>query len=247
MLLTVLPCTSAFAAESSTERLNKANSIIEKHLKGNTSREQLISEMQKNGFILISQEQQKESVSGNISVQSSEDQCIDLPTADIYRDVNNPSQYIASAFFNWNNHLWQADITSSGHVGGKDCFGMSFSRPVNILAKSFQTWDRNNILKINSSIADYQNNNGVCFKKYDDCEFTASPAQWNYFWDCGFITVTFTPQSTGTYAIWQTMGHTWNTTDISGVALGSGGINISFNKTNSKWSAVAPRSATYTW
>lgn len=248
MLFTFFLPATAFAAKLEDSRLALVNSIAEKHVIEKSTKEAWLSEMDANGFRLISTEQANALIgSGDMNIESDEDQCIDLPTTVIFEDVNNPGQYVACAWFFWNNNLWKGDLPFpcpySGHMGGRDCFGISFSRPVNILSKSFQTWDNGGTRRIYSTIAENQSNYGVSFSKYDDY----NNAGILYYWDSGFLSVNFTPQQTGTYAAWQTMGHTWDSTDISSVSIGSSGISITFTSSYSKWRAVAPTSGTYTF
>jgi hypothetical protein len=248
MLLSLVMPATVFAAKPSDNRIDVVNQIADKHIKENTSRETWLVEMEANGFKLVSTEQLNAlNDADDIGIMSNEDQCIDLPTLDIFEDVNNPGQYVAGAWFFWNNDLWESDLPFpcpySGHMGGKDCFGISFSRPINILSKTFQTWDNGGTRRINSTMAENQSSYGVSFKKYDDY----NNAGILYYWDSGFLSLNFTPQQTGSYAGWQTMGHTWASTDISSISIGSSGISVGFTSTNDEWKAVAPYSGTYTF
>lgn len=240
--------TTAFATEPDSNRLTLVNNIAHNIVKEKGTMETWLSEMEANGFKLISDEQINSVANdGDIIIQSNEDNCIDLPSVIIFQDVNNPKEYVACAWFFWNNNLWEDDLPFpcpySGHMGGKDSFGISFSRTVNILSKSFQTWDNGSTRRINSNIAENQSNYGVSFSKYDDY----NNAGILYYWNQGFLSLNFTPQQTGTYAAWQTMGHTWSGTDISSVSIGSGGISIGFTSTSNRWKAVAPESGTHTF
>lgn len=243
LAITILMPDAVYASNSTESQLSLVNSIANKHMQMNSSLDMWLADMEANGFKLISTEQ----ANSSFGINSNEDQCIDLPTAHIFEDYNRPGEYVACAWFFWNNDLWKSDLPwpcpYSGRMGGKDSFGISFSRPVNILSKSFQTWDNSGTIRINSKIAENQSAYGVSFSKYD--EF--NNAGILYYWDSGFISVNFTPQQKGQYVAWQTMGHTWGGTDISSVSIGSSGISINFTASNNRWKAVAPRSASYTF
>lgn len=183
---------------------------------------------------------------GEITPQSNEDYCINLPTAELYWD-SGTSKYFAYAYFFWNDPAyWQADCPgtySQTNVGGKDAFGLAFSRPINRYSQRFLTWDNYHNTWIDSTVAQSANSYGVAFNKQD----IAFDNGAQYTFDEGMVSLYMLPQETGTYTFWQEMGHTWYTTDISNVSVDISGITFTFTQTNNKWEAIAPTSGSYTF
>lgn len=236
--------TSESAKVKAEKRLEIFNNIVTDNIHNNSPKKELYNQLKQNGFELVS----KEEATNNDQIEiNSAKSNVDLPTAQIFRDNNNPSQYVASGLFLWKDHKWDKDIPipygSSGNVGGDDLFGIAFSKKVNILSKNFQTWDNFSIRKINTDYAAEQSSYGVAFEEPDRYFEQGT----KYTWDSGFISVYFTPQQTGQYTAWQTMGHTWSNADISSVSIGAGGISVNFSNSNYSWRSVAPKSAKYTF
>lgn len=240
---------ASITTELDKERIKCFNSIVQKHMEAKSSQQDIQNELMENGFYLVSQPMVNNYVKDDeiIGILSNEDTDIDLPSVVLFQDYNNPSRYVACGQFFWNYENWDSDIPSpasySGSVGGKDAFGITFSKPVNILSKTFDCWGNDGTPYHSYTVTQHQYSYGCCFEK-QDYYFDYGDT---YSWDSGCLVIYFTPQQTGQYAAWQTLGHTWSSADISSISIGSGGMSVTFTNVNYSWKAVAPTSGTYTF
>jgi len=235
------------------DRLSYLSNLVHEKIKNKVSTEELYAALAKEGVYPVGvqsvpnhkDKKQKavknENAESLITPMSNEDQCISLPTADLFWD-SDEGYYFAYAFFFWNDEQWRYDLSGSVDVGGKDAFGLVFDRPIHRYTQFFQTWTNFGDRWEYSSTPQYASSYGVCFNKQDKFVNGAE-----YTWDSGMISIYMLPQQTGKYYFWQEMGHTWGAVDISSVSVSSSGISMTFTSGTSKWKAIAPYSGSHTF
>ncbi|MEU8002669.1 hypothetical protein AB0B66_16050 [Catellatospora sp. NPDC049111] len=180
-----------------------------------------------------------------------------VQTPTIYFDTGLQAYYV-SATFSWNNQQTNGDGSAySGNVGGYDGFAVRFDKDITNMGTSASFCPGNwggatpyPGTKPGCVIPQPEDNNsdGSSFKYQDRtngayCGGTDYPSCWIYIGAKGTIIHSFKKSWAGCLQVYAKYGHTWNSTQISGIDLSNGGITINFSSSSYRWDISSSNSA----
>lgn len=142
--------------------------------------------------------------------------------------------------------LWDADISTPGNVGGLDGAGLWWSNGTQVQmlngGVAFITYDyygSSNYYTTPWNCDQY----GVVFEEQDTASYATAPGGFNYTWDSGSIEAWVRVSGTGPTYLKTSLGHDWDVASVSGVNIGTSGINFTFTDTIHSWQgASGPKS-----
>lgn len=177
-----------------------------------------------------------------LGTPSASDIALYKPT--IYRNIP-ANRYEITAKWQWKNcgssRCWMVNYPNiNGNVGGPNGFALNSTRAVNHLATSFATYDEDGGA-YHYTNPDVFENDGVGFTEQD----RQHALPWdNFTWDHGTLVFAFRLVSACTpgqsWKFNSKMGHTWNSTSISGISISLTGISMTFSSFDARWTAVGP-------
>ncbi len=173
---------------------------------------------------------------------------VTLSTPRVYFNTQM-GRYEVSATFTWRNctdsftgvtePCYVADGTSPTNMGGYDAFGIRVSKEVMRRSQQFVVSTNTNCRQWYTNPAD-ADGWGVVYRNQDGWKNPCGTSHYNWHRGTvvyGFMTMPGCPK--GPYQFSTKMGHTWRTSGVSGISVGSGGISISFSTTDHHWTAVS--------
>ncbi|GAA1370874.1 hypothetical protein GCM10009661_30650 [Catellatospora chokoriensis] len=184
--------------------------------------------------------------SGGIEPMSSQgDATVSTPT--IYYDTQ-AKYYYASASFSWNNQQTKAD-GSGGNVGGYDGFAIRFNKDITNMGTGASFCPGNwggatpyPGTKPGCVVVQPEDNDdfGSSYKYQDKlnqayCGGTDYPSCWIYIGAKGTIVHSFKKSWAGCLQVYSKYGHTWSSTQISGINVSNGSISFDFSSSSYRW------------
>ncbi|SDO65953.1 hypothetical protein SAMN05192576_0208 [Nocardioides szechwanensis] len=158
---------------------------------------------------------------------------------------------VGEDLYNYFDSSSSCDVDTPCNVGGKDGFALRFSRnlvnrqaDVNFCGRSDITRDWANFAGCASPPPDANSSAGASFLQQDKVYKTVVKPDYNVY--NGQIIIVVDPIAcNSTVQMFSRYGHTWSSTGISAIEVGTAAINIVFTKTEDRWS-VASQSGTWT-
>ena len=172
---------------------------------------------------------------------ASTNQMVNLPRPDAYYDAQI-GRHVVFGRFQWKHncdtyYCWRHDVNGdTTNVGKLDGFSVSASKTITKYGTGFSTYGSGNWSNHYSNPWN-SSNYGFAFKAQDKY---GGGFNGDYSWDHGTMSMTYAYQGCGTYSFRTKLAHTWGSTDLTGVSIGSGGVSFSFSSTNNRWQAATP-------
>lgn len=156
-------------------------------------------------------------------LSSGSDVTVDRPYA--YFDTQG-NRYVAVAKYRWTPERWD------GNPGGPDGFGIAFNQTVTRLGEGARFCDRYGY-NCTSGWIESNNSYGVGFA------FQDKYVSGKYRGAQGLVTMSFRKNRTGCHQFWSKYGHSWSSTSVTGVSIGSGSVGISFSSSSNRFTVAS--------
>lgn len=241
--LTLIPVPATAGATVWTpERIEQRHRVIRDlytrlYTEGRTSAEVAAVLLAEFGLVA----QQPPAVDTGGATALSTNQMVNLPRPEAFYD-SQIRHHVLFGRFQWKHncdtyYCWRHDVNgSTTNVGRLDGFSVAASKTITKHGTGFSTYGSGNWSNHYSNPWN-SSNYGFAFKAQDKY---GGGFNGDYSWDHGTMSMTYDYPGCGTYSFRTKLAHTWGSTDLTGVSIGSGGISFSFSSTNNRWQAATP-------
>jgi hypothetical protein len=178
-----------------------------------------------------------------LTSDDSENDDVTMSTPSVYYNTQQ-GRYEAMATFRWLScgsypcYWYESD--GGTNLGGYDGFGLSIGKLVTRKTQSFYVYTASGTRTTYTNPWD-ADDSGATYRNQD--KFTCGKG-CGYNWDHGLLVYSFGLRSgcpRGNYAVNSKLGHTWDSTSVSGISVTTKGVTISFDKQEHYWQAVNPQ------
>ncbi|NLL17672.1 MAG: hypothetical protein GX262_01445 [Clostridia bacterium] len=153
-------------------------------------------------------------------------------------------EYIIMAPMYWKKDrygvpYWYDHIDRTGPMGGEEGIILEVENVPGVRVRiedwNLVTYNTKNEVRVFRNAED-ANRYGVAYKVQDYVNFDYGEFMWDYDFD-SYDLWTYWTVSSGVddVAVWHKFAHTWQTTGITEIEIGSGGASIKFSKSINKW------------
>lgn len=200
------------------------------------SEKKIDSELEAEGIVLTSPRPAAESQVTPLSTNS----IISVPAPTIRRDTCT-SQYYVMAYWDFTSmSALQSDAggCQSCAVGGDDGFGIALSRKVSTVGGySVTTWGASSAYPASTSrMAPVDaSTDGVGFMGQDRFCRNNTSCGTDYSFYHGQLVYTIGVPGCGYLQAYSKYGHSWNSSDLSGISIGIDSVGFSWSATSNRW------------
>ena len=161
-----------------------------------------------------------------------------LSPASIYLDTAT-NQYLSLTGWSWDNTNYSGEIsglpTSPVNIGSTDGFGTSVSGGVTVYSSSLSYGGAGCYFAATTTSSPSSSSSIGQAYKFQDKYVVGSQGKCNNSKTGQMSMMINNPTSCKTVQIFSAYGHTWSSTTITGITLGSSSVGISFSTTANSW------------